>query len=159
MDVQTSLAGYTVVTTAFDRQWTDGRTPLISRDTHTVVKVRRVQTCSLLSLFETHRKNMHRKRGKDMVELTCDYAWHGSGKTQPDSIAAGSGLLTQFGNEQGFYGRGRAFMGRATTRRIRLATVATSATSTGRLTMRVSTATPAASPPDPIHYLCSLTGN
>jgi len=40
------------------------------------------------------------------VELTCVYAWHGSGKTQPDDIAAGSGLMTQFGSEQGFYGQG-----------------------------------------------------
>jgi len=39
----------------------------------------------------THRTNMHPKRGKGMVELIFYYAWHGSGTTQPDSIAAGSG--------------------------------------------------------------------
>jgi len=49
---------------------------------------------------------MHRKRGINTVELTCDYAWHGSGTMQPDSIAEGSGLMTQFGSEQGFYGQG-----------------------------------------------------
>ena len=106
VDVETASRDYAVVANAFfDRQRPDGRTPLISRDTHTVVKIRRVQN-SLLSLFEAQRKNMHRKRDKDTVELTCDYAWHGSGKTQPDDIAAGSGLMTQFGSGQGFYGQG-----------------------------------------------------
>jgi len=107
VDVEIASRDYAVVASAFfDRQRPDGRTPLISRGTHTVVKIRRVQNRSLLSLFEAQRKNMHRKRGKDTAELTCVYAWHGSGTTQPDNIAAGSGLMTQFGSEQGFYGQG-----------------------------------------------------
>jgi len=97
--VETVSRDYAVVATAFfDRQRPDGRMPRISRGTHTVLKVRRVQ--------KGERKIMHRKRGKDTVELTCDYAWHGSDTTQPDSIAEGSGLMTQFGSEQGFYGQG-----------------------------------------------------
>jgi len=44
VDVETVSWDYAVVATAFfDRQRPDGRTPLISRGTHTVVKVRRVQ--------------------------------------------------------------------------------------------------------------------
>jgi len=73
VDVETASRDYAVVASAFfDRQQPDGRTPLVSRDTHTVVKMRRVQNRSLLSLFEAQRKNMHRKRGKDTAELTCD---------------------------------------------------------------------------------------
>jgi len=107
VDVQTASRDYTVVASAFfDRQRPDGKTPLISCGTQTVLKVRRVQNRALLSRFEGEKKIMHRKRGKDTVELTCEYAWHCSGKTQPDNIAAGSGLMTQFGSEQGFYGQG-----------------------------------------------------
>ena len=41
VDVQTTSWDYTVVASAFfDRQQPDGRTLLISRDTHTVLKVR-----------------------------------------------------------------------------------------------------------------------
>ena len=48
-----------VASAFFDRQPLDGGTLLISRNTHTVVKVRRVQTRFLLSQFEAERKNMH----------------------------------------------------------------------------------------------------
>ncbi len=40
------------------------------------------------------------------MELTCTYAWHGSGKTFPDEIASGSGIMMQFGNSQSFYQQG-----------------------------------------------------
>ena len=107
VNMQTASRDYGVVASAFfERQRPDGRTPLISRGTHTVLKVRQAQNCSLLSRVEAERKIMHRKRGQDTVELTCDCAWHSSGKTQPDSIAAGSGLMIQFGSEQGFYVQG-----------------------------------------------------
>ena len=107
VDVEIASWDYAVVASAFfDRQRPDGRTPLISRETHTVVKMQRVQNRTLLSRFEAERRIMHRKRGKDAVELMCDYTWHGSGKMQPDNLAAGSGLMTQFGSEQGFYGQG-----------------------------------------------------
>jgi len=68
IDVETASRDYAVVASAFfDRQRPDGRTPFISRGTHTVVKIRRVQNRSLLSLFEAQRKNMQRKRDKDTV--------------------------------------------------------------------------------------------
>jgi len=75
---------------------------------------------------------------KDTVELTCDYAWHGSGKTQPDNTAAGSGLLTQFESEQGFYGQGNYSAHQASYSHHERYT-------TGRLTLRVTTMTAAAS--------------
>jgi hypothetical protein len=66
----------------------------------------RVQNKSLLRRFEADRKVMKEKRGKKGVELTCVYAWHGSGKTCPDDIASGKGFLVQDGNNQDFYQQG-----------------------------------------------------
>jgi len=87
VDLQTDSRDYTVVASAFfDRQRPDGKTPLISRGTHTVLKVRRVQNRALLSRFDGEKKSMHRKRDKDTVELTTQYAWHGSGKTQSETL-------------------------------------------------------------------------
>jgi hypothetical protein len=107
VDVETQSRDYKVVETAFfDRPRTDGKKPRILRRTHTITRVRRVQNRSLLRRFEAERKVMEEKRGKDKVELTCRYAWHGSGKTCPDDIASGAGIMMQYGNNQGFYQQG-----------------------------------------------------
>ena len=49
---------------------------------------------------------MEEKRGKDKVKLTCRCAWHGSGKTFPDDIASGEGIMMPYGNSQDFYHQG-----------------------------------------------------
>jgi len=107
VDVETQSRDYKVVETAFfDRPRTDGKEPRILRRAHTITRVRRVQNKSLLRRFEAERKDMEEKRGKKEVELTCRYAWHGSGKTCPDDIASGKGIMMQYGNNQGFYQQG-----------------------------------------------------
>ena len=91
VDVQTASRDYAVVATAFfERQRPDGRTPLISHGTQTVPRCgesRSDRCCRCLR--HTGRICTESGAKKDMVELTCQYAWHGSGMTQPDSIAAG----------------------------------------------------------------------
>ena len=51
---------------------------------------------------------MEETRGKDKVELTCRYAWHGSGKTFPDDIASDADIMTQYDNSQDFYQQGNS---------------------------------------------------
>ena len=107
VDVEAGWMDYKVVETAFfDRERTDKKEPRISRRKHTITRVRRVQNRRLFRQFEALRKDMQEQRGKDTVELTCRYAWHGSGKTIPDEIASGSGIMMQFGNSQSFYQQG-----------------------------------------------------
>jgi hypothetical protein len=107
VDVEAGWTDYKVVETAFfDRKREDGKESCISRRKHTITRVRRVQNRRLFRQFEALRKDMQEQRGKDTVELTCRYAWHGSGKTIPDEIASGSGIMMQFGNSQSFYQQG-----------------------------------------------------
>ena len=49
---------------------------------------------------------MLEKRGQRAVEMTQTYAWYGSGKTRPDTIAADAGFMIQYGSEQGLYQQG-----------------------------------------------------
>ena len=49
---------------------------------------------------------MKEKRGSKVVELSCVYAWHGSGKTPPSVIVEGKGFMMQYGDSQGFYLQG-----------------------------------------------------
>jgi hypothetical protein len=107
VDVETQSRDYKVVETAFfGRERKDKKEPRISQRTHRITRGRRVQNCGLLALFQAQRKVMEEKRGKDKVELTRTYAWHGSGKTCPDDIASGAGIMMQYGNSQGFYQQG-----------------------------------------------------
>jgi len=107
VEVEAGWRDYKVVETAFfGRKRRDGKTPRLSPRTHRIVKVRRIQNRRHLDLFEAERKHMQRKRGDTRVELTRTYAWHGSGKVRPDSIAAGNGFMMQYGNSEGFYLQG-----------------------------------------------------
>jgi hypothetical protein len=110
VDVDRDWLDYTVVLTAFfGRERRDKMAPRITRASHEVVKVRRIQNRSLYRKFDAELKSMEDKLGKRAVELTQRYAWHGSGKTRPDEIAAGAGFMMQYGSEQGFYGMGSYF--------------------------------------------------
>ena len=96
VDVEPEWRDYKVVETAFfHRERSDKKEPRISLHTHNIVKVRRVQNRKLFRQFEAERKSLEEQRGKDKVELTREYAWHGSGKTKPDDIAAGKGFMMQ----------------------------------------------------------------
>ena len=96
VDVEPEWRDYKVVETAFfHRGRSDKKEPRISLHTHNIVKVRRVQNRKLFRQFEAERKSLEEQRGKDKVELTREYAWHGSGKTKPDDIAAGKGFMMQ----------------------------------------------------------------
>ena len=96
VDVEPGSRDYTVVLSAlFDRSRPDGVTPRVSRSTHVLRKVRRVQNCRLLRMFEAQRKHLEQQRGTVEVELTRQYAWHGSGKVNPEKIAGGSGFMMQ----------------------------------------------------------------
>jgi hypothetical protein len=96
VNVEAGWRDYMVVETAFfERKRRDGKAPRLSRDTHRIVKVRRIQNRRQLSMFEAEREHMQTTRGEDRVELTRTYAWHGSGKVRPDSIAAGNGFMMQ----------------------------------------------------------------
>jgi hypothetical protein len=109
VDVKREWLDYTVVLTAFfDRERRDKMAPHITRASHKVVKVRRIQNQLHYGLFEAQGKLMVQKRGKSMEDLTV-YAWHGSGKTRPEEIAGGAGFMLQYGSEQGFYGQGSYF--------------------------------------------------
>jgi hypothetical protein len=106
VDVERDWLDYTAVLRAFfDRERRDKMAPLITRASHEVVKVRRIQNQAHYGLMEAQGKLMVQKRGKSMEDLTV-YAWHGSEKTRPDEIAGGKGFMMQYGSEQGFYGMG-----------------------------------------------------
>lgn len=55
--------------------------------------VRRVQNRRFLGQIISNRTDLEERRGKDKVELTLQSAWHGSGKTCPDEIAAGMQVI------------------------------------------------------------------
>ena len=98
VDVQRGWRDYAVVETAlFDRQRPDGVVPSLSRATHVLVKVKRIQNRRQLQLWEAERAGLERKRGSKEVELSCEYAWHGSGETPPADIAGGEGFMMQVG--------------------------------------------------------------
>ncbi len=93
VDVPRGWRDYTVVETAlFDRQRPDGAVPTLSRATHELVKVRRIQNRRQLRLWEAERAGLEGKRGSMEVELSCAYAWHGSGETGGGG-GEGGGLL------------------------------------------------------------------
>ena len=93
VDVQRGWRDYAVVETAlFDRQRPDGVVPSLSRATHVLVKVRRIQNRRQLRLWEAERTGLEGKRGSMEVELSCAYAWHGSGETGGGG-GEGGGLL------------------------------------------------------------------
>ena len=94
--VEREWLDYALVESAFyDRKREVGRVSRVSRDTHRIVQVRRIQNRRQLGMFKTERQSMECKRGTGRVELTTRYAWHGSGKVRPDSIAAGDGFMMQ----------------------------------------------------------------
>ena len=96
VDVLKGWRDYTVVDTAlFDRKRPDGRVATVSRTTHEVVKVRRIQNRQQLRLWEAQRAGLEEKRGSREVELSEKYAWHGSGEIPPAQIAAGGGFMMQ----------------------------------------------------------------
>jgi len=106
-DVQKGWSDYMVVVSAFfDRPRPDGRVPTISRDTHELVKVRRIQNRRQLRLWMAEKESLEQTRGDKEVELSCVYAWHGSGKTPPTRIAGGEGFMMQYGKDGGFYLQG-----------------------------------------------------
>ena len=94
--VEREWVDYAVAASAFyDRKRGGGRKERVSRDTHRIVQVRRIQNRRQLDMFKAERKSMEGKRGQGRVELTTKYAWHGSGNVRPDSIAAGDGFMMQ----------------------------------------------------------------
>ena len=96
VDVEKGWRDFTVVETAlFGRPRRDGRVPTVSPATHELVKVRRIQNTRQLGLWEAERAGLVRKRGEKEVDLSCVYAWHGSGKTPPGHIAEGEGFMMQ----------------------------------------------------------------
>ena len=96
VDVLKGWRDYTVVDTAlFDRRRPDGRVTTVSRTTHELVKVRRIQNRQQLRLWEAQRAGLEEKRGSREVELSEKYAWHGSGEIPPAQIAAGGGFMMQ----------------------------------------------------------------
>ena len=96
VNVERGWRDYTVVETAlFDRLRADGRVPTVSRGTHELVKVQRIQNRRQLRLWQAEEADMQEKRGSKAVELSSVYAWHGSGKTPPTRIATGDGLMMQ----------------------------------------------------------------
>ena len=96
VDVLKGWRDYTVVETAlFDRKRPDGRVATVSRTTHELVKVRRIQNRQQLRLWEAQRAGLEEKRGSREVELSEKYAWHGSGEIPPAQIAAGGGFMMQ----------------------------------------------------------------
>jgi hypothetical protein len=98
VDVPRGWRDYTVAETAlFDRPRPDGAVPTLSRATHELVKVRRIQNRRQLRLWEAERAGLEGKRGGKEVELSCAYAWHGSGETPPADIAGGEGFMMQVG--------------------------------------------------------------
>jgi hypothetical protein len=94
VDVKQTWVDYKVVETAFfGRQRYDGKPPSITRRKHELVKVRRIQNRLQHGHFQWQRRSMLEKRGQRAVEMTQTYAWHGSGKTRPDKIAADAGFM------------------------------------------------------------------
>jgi hypothetical protein len=107
VDVKQTWVDYKVVETAFfGRQRYDGKPPSITRRKHELVKVRRIQNRLQHGHFQWQRRSMLEKRGQRAVEMTQTYAWYGSGKTRPDTIAADAGFMIQYGSEQGLYQQG-----------------------------------------------------
>jgi len=86
----------------------DRRKPLISRDTHQMIRICRIQNRGLLRDWEAQRQKIENLRGKDALNI-C-YAWHGTGKNKPLDLATGkNGFMTQFGAQGGFYNKGFYF--------------------------------------------------
>ena len=96
----------TVSSSFFDRQRDDSRIPVITRRDFQIDCVQRVQNIELLSRFQTERNILVTRRGEDETTRTETYGWHGSSSVSPKVIAMGSGLMTQYGSDEGFYGRG-----------------------------------------------------
>ncbi len=91
----------------FDRPRADGAALRVSRHTHRVVCVRRVQNRGQLRLFEAMKQTLEEMRGTQRVSASQVYAWHGSGKTPPIKIAMGKASLTlTYGAGQGYYKQG-----------------------------------------------------
>jgi hypothetical protein len=110
VELQRGWLDYKLVETAFfERPRHDGAVPTVSRATHELVKVRRIQNRNLLRLWEAKEASMKDVRGTKVVEHSTtwsSYAWHGSGKTPPSVIAEGKGFMMQYGDSQGFYLQG-----------------------------------------------------
>jgi len=96
---------YVLVESAFFKPRDDGKKPLISRDTHQIVQVRRIQNRGLLRDWLSQRSKIADLRGAGNVNEL--HAWHGSGTKNPIEIAeAPNGFLMQFGKAGGFYNQG-----------------------------------------------------
>jgi len=107
VNVEPEWSDHAVVLSAFfDRKRLDDKTSIISRRTHSVVQVRRVQNRSQRRQWESQKWILEEQRGKDAVRQTTEYAWHGSGKTRPDAIATGKGFMMQYNNPKAFYQQG-----------------------------------------------------
>ena len=110
VDVQPEWRDYTIVESAlYDRPREDGREPSIRRQSHEVVRVRRIQNHGQYGQFKVQQRELEQRRGKKEVELTTRYAWHGTGKTRPDKIASEKGFFMQYSSNMGFYGQGAYF--------------------------------------------------
>jgi len=107
VDVEPEWLDHVLVLSAFfDRKRSDDKTPIISRRTHSVVQVRRVQNRSQRRQWEAQKSTFEEQRGKEVVHQTTEYAWHGSGKMRPDVIATGKGFMMQYNNPEAFYHQG-----------------------------------------------------
>jgi len=91
---------YALVESAFFRQRDDGVNPIIRRDTHRIVQVRRIQNRGLLRDWLAQKSKIADLRGAGNVNDL--HAWHGSGRSYQncpgkkwlfDAVFGGHGLL------------------------------------------------------------------
>jgi hypothetical protein len=96
---------YALVESAFFRQRDDGVNPIIRRDTHRIVQVRRIQNRGLLRDWLAQKSKIADLRGAGNVNDL--HAWHGSGALDPIKIAeAKNGFLMQYSAATGLYNQG-----------------------------------------------------
>ena len=106
IDVEPRWREFSLVSQAFfDRQRSDGVAPRVSRETHRLVRVRRIQNRGQYRLFDAHRKMMMEMRGDEVVMQSEAHAWHGTGRQSPLSIAS-AGFMAQCCSRDGFYLQG-----------------------------------------------------
>ena len=95
-----------VVQKLLDMPRADGIAASLSRRSHEVVTIQRIQNRGQLRLFDAIGQQLGEMRGDSEVAATVS-AWHGSATTPPLKIAQGkSGLATPYGAGQGYYKQG-----------------------------------------------------
>lgn len=106
VDVEPHWREFSLVLQAFfDRRRPDGTAPRISRETHRLLRVQRVQNRGQYRLFDAHRKKMIETRGEQVTFKSEAYAWHGTGTHSPLSIAT-TGCMVQCASRDAFYLQG-----------------------------------------------------